>query len=173
MADVTDLYYNSAAPIGYGSQLLVGQDDGSPETFTAVPEVKSIGGGKFSSNIVDRTHLRSPGRHKEKTGGMRDSDPIQVVANYLPTHGAHKNAGGDGFLPGRSLLSLHRNQTEANFHIYKPDTPEPDTPGSETGTTQLVRGVITQYQIGDITTEGLQEVTIQITPIADYSGSWA
>jgi hypothetical protein len=35
MADVTDTYYASEANIGYGAQLLIGQDDGSPETFAA------------------------------------------------------------------------------------------------------------------------------------------
>ena len=172
MSDVTNTYYSADTNIGYGSQVLVGQGD-SPETFAAIPEVKSIGGGKFSSSVVDRTHLRSTGRHREKTPGIRDSEAITIVANYLKSHGAHKNAGGDGFAADRSVLSLHRNQTVANFHLYVPDTPLPGSPGVETGTTQLVSGFISKYSIGDITLEGLQEVTIEITPIADYSGAWA
>lgn len=174
MANVTDTYYASTQGIGYGSQFLVGQDDGSPETYVAVPEVKKIGGGKFSSDIVERTHLRSPGRHKEKTGALRDSQPITVVCTYRPDHGAHKNAGGDGFAADRSLLSLHRAQTEANFHIYKPDTPRPDGGSpAETGTTQLIRGVITKYEIGDLDNASIREVNIEITPVGDYSGDWA
>jgi hypothetical protein len=96
------------------------------------------------------------------------------MATYRPTHGAHKNAGGDGFDPAQSVLSLSRSMKVNNFKIYVPDEPVPDGGSpAETGTEQIVRGFISKYQIGDLTLEGIRDVTIEITPVADYSGSWA
>src|SRR5688572_12797932 len=120
MADVTDLYYAGDAFIGYGAQFLVGQDDGSPETFTAVPDIESITMGDMTTGTVQKTHLRSPGRHHEHLATIRNSGPITLSGNYRPTHGAHKQTGGDGFTATHSLLSLWRNVTENNFQLALP-----------------------------------------------------
>jgi len=175
MSDVTDLYYaNTGGSIGYGSQVLVGQNDGSPETFTAIPNVKSATVGDFSAGVVQVTHLRSPGRHHEKRGTIRDSGPITLVATLDKNHGAFKNAGGDGFAPGYSVLALSRSLRENNFQLFEPDAPLPDGGSpAETGVTTPFRGQITRYSIGPLTLENVREVTIEITPLSDYSGSWA
>ena len=81
----TDLFYAGEAFIGYGAQFLVGQDDGSPETFVAVPDIMSITPGDMNTGVVDKTHLRSPGRHREKLGTIRDSGPITLAGNSLPS----------------------------------------------------------------------------------------
>lgn len=178
MADVTNTYYASDAKIGYGAQFLVGQGDGSPETFTAVPEIDSITLGDMTTGVVDVTHLRSPGRHREKRGTIRDSGPIVISGKYLPGHGAHLQgtggSPGDGFVAGHSLLSLWRNVTENNFQIYIPD--EPVTDGSspaETGTLLPIRGTVTKYQPGPLSLDAPQTFTAEITPLQDYSGDWA
>lgn len=173
MADVTDLYYNSTGRIGYGAQLLVGQGDASPETFVAVPNVKSLTVGDFSTGVVDVTHLRSPGRHREKRGTIRDSGPISIVATYDKNHGAFRNAGGDGFLSGHSLLALARSVAQNNFQLFIPDVANPDGGSPEAGTTLPFTGTVTRYSLGALTTENEQEVTIEITPLGDYSGDWA
>lgn len=174
MADVTDLYYASTGKVGYGGQFLVGQGGASPETFTAVPEINSITFGDMTTGVVDFTHLRSPGRHREKKGTIRDSGPITISGNYLSSHGAHKQAGGDGFSATHSLLSLWRNVTENNFGIYIPDVPVPDGGSpAETGTILPIRGVVTRYQVGALTLDGKQDFTAEITPLQDYSGDWA
>lgn len=177
MADVTGTYYASTGQIGYGSQLLVGQGD-SPETFTAVPNVKSIALGDFTAGVVDVTHLRSPGRHREKRATIRDSGPITIVATYDKAHGAFMNnpgsPSGDGFQAGHSLLALSRSLAENNFQVYIPDTPMPDggSPG-ETGDLLDLRGTVTRFALGPLALDNTQEVTIEITPLSDYSGSWA
>lgn len=171
--DVTDLYYASTGKIGYGAQLLVGQGDASPETFVAVPNVKSITAGDFSAGVVDVTHLRSPGRHREKRGTIRDSGPITLVATYDKNHGAFRNAGGDGFDADHSMLALSRSMAENNFQLFEPDVPNPDGGSPEAGSTTPFRGQITRYSIGALTLENVREVTIEITPLSDYSGSWA
>ena len=169
MADVTNTFYAGDAFIGYGAQFLVGQDDGSPETFTAVPDIESITMGDMTTGTVPKTHLRSPGRHHEKLATIRDSGPISLAGNYRPTHGAHKQVGGDGFSATHSLLSLWRNVTENNFKIVLPE--EANDAGSPGEAIELpIQGVVTRYQIGEMTLEGKVPFTAEVTPLSDYSG---
>lgn len=168
MADVTNTYYASSAFIGYGAEFLVGQDDGSPETFVAIPEVNRIVPGNMTTGVIPVTHLRSPGRHHEKRATIRDSGAIVLECNYVPTHGAHKLSGGDGFGTTQSVVTLWRNVTENNFRIVLPDASS--TGGSpDTGEVLDIRGTITNYTIGPLELEGKQSVTIEITPLQDYS----
>lgn len=170
MAEVTDTYYAGDPKIGYGAQFLVGQG-GSPEDFVAVPDISSITLGDMTTDVVDVTHLRSPGRHREKRATIRDSGPIAISGDYRLGHGAHKLAGGDGFSATHSLLSLWRNVTENNFKILIPD--EPLSGGSpETATELPFRGTVTKYQIGEITVDGVIPFSAEITPLQDYSGDW-
>jgi len=172
MADITDTYYEGGAFIGYGAQFMVGQDDGSPETFAAVPDIESITPGDMTTGVVNKTHLRSPGRHHEKLGTIRDSGPIALAGNYRPTHGAHKQVGGDGFDAAHSLLSLWRNVTQNNFKIVFPEEASGD--GSPVTAIELpLRGVVTRYQIGEMTLEGKVPFLCEITPLSDYSDGLA
>jgi hypothetical protein len=168
--DVTDKYYAGDAFIGYGAQLMVGQDDGSPETFVAVPDIATITPGDMTTGIVEITHLRSPDRHREKKGTIRDSGPIALAGNYRPSHGAHKQVGGDGFDAAHSLLSLWRNVTENNFLLVLPDREDAGATGSPLlGISLPVRGTVTKYQIGEMSVEGKVPFTCEITPLRDYS----
>lgn len=164
MADVTDLYYAGDAFIGYGAQIKVGQDDGSPETFTAVADIMEITFGDMTTNVIPKTHLRSPGRHHEKIATIRDSGPIVIKGNYRPGHGSQSHATPvDGFLAGRSLLELWESVTEANFEIELPD-------GSP-ATVLPFRGVVTKFQPGTVGLETLVDFTCEITPLQSYSES--
>lgn len=169
MADVTNTYYAGDAFIGYGAQMLVGQG-GSPETFVAIPDIESITPGDMTTGIVQITHLRSPDRHHEKKGTIRDSGPIVCAGNYRPSHGAHKQTGGDGFSATHNLLSLWINVTENNFQFVLPDRADAGATGSPLVAISLdIRGVITRYQIGEMTLEGKVPFTCEITPLRDYS----
>lgn len=168
MANVTDTFYAGEAFIGYGAQFLVGQDDGSPETFVAVPDINTITPGDMTTGVVNKTHLRSPGRHHEKIATIRDSGPITLSGNYRPSHGAHKQTGGDGFSATHNLLSLWRNVTECNFQLALPEAA--DTASPSEAIVLPIRGVITRYQIGELSLEGLTPFTMEVTPLEDYSG---
>lgn len=178
MADVTGEFYDGDAFIGYGAEFLVGQNDGAvgppivPETFVAVPDVESITFGDMVTGVVDTTHLRSSGRHRERKATIRDSGPITLVVNYRPDNGAHMQAGGDGFDGDHNLLSLWRNVTENNFKLILPeDASPPATPPATPTLIELpIRGVITKYTIGQLTLEGKTTCTIDITPLHDFSG---
>jgi hypothetical protein len=163
MADVTGQFAAGDAFIGYGTELRVGQNDGSPETFTAVPDAVTIVPGDATTGIADITHLRSPDRHREKKATIRDHGAFSVTGNYRPEHGAHKTAGGDGFAAGRSLVALNDNVTEANFEIEYPiDAGSP-------GIVLSFRGVISRYQIGQFTVDAPVQFTMDITPLRSFA----
>lgn len=167
MSNVTDEYYASDAFVGYGAQFKVGQGD-SPETFVAVPEINKIGNVvKGSTGIIDVTHLRSPNRHKEKLATLRDSAAIQIDGNFLPGHGAHKLAGGDGFVSGHSLFALWKSCAKNNFEIVLPDAA--GLVGSPAADIVLpLVGTITAYEVGEMTPEGKVPFMMQVTPLHDY-----
>jgi hypothetical protein len=176
MADVTGTYYDGDAFIGYGAEVLVGQ--GAPvapeteELFVSIPDVESITFGDMTTGVVDTTHLRSTGRHRERKATIRDSGPISLVVNYRPDHGAHMQTGGDGFTDTNNLLALWRNVTEANFKLILPDDAAlPVTPPATPDLIELpIRGVITKYTIGQLTLDGKTTCAIDITPLHDFSG---
>lgn len=162
MANVTDTYYEGDAFTGYGAQLLVHQDDGSPGTYVAIADIESITPGEMSTNIIEKTHLRSPEAHREKLAGLRDSGPFSVVGNWRPQHGSQSNAGGDGFTAG-GLVYLWRTRAERRFKIVVPDgSPATEWP---------FRGVVTKFQPGEIVGDDKVTFTAEITPLSDFSSA--
>lgn len=162
MADVTGTYYASVGNIGYGGELRMGQDDGSPETFVAVAQVDSVTFGDMTAGIINKTHLRSPGRAHEKLATIRDMGAFSVTGTLYMKHGSMSNAGGDGFTSG-GFIAVHRNLEERNWELEIPD-------GSP-NTVLPFRGVISSLSLGELTLENLQKFTAQIQPLADYTAS--
>lgn len=160
MANVTGTYYAGDADIGYGSEFLVGQGGSSPETFVALPDVVEVNLGGFNAEIIDKTHLRSIGRAREKMSGLRDYENITVRCNYNRSHGGHLQAGGDGFSATHNMPMLHKNQTEANFQVLLGSS----SPQEEVNITGVVSGM-TRPTAG---VDGKMEVTYTITPLRDY-----
>lgn len=163
MSNVTGTFYQGDAIHGYGAEWLVGQDDGSPETFVAVADVEKITPGDMNTAIFEKTHLRSPGAHREKKAGLRDSGPFQMMCNWRPDHGSQSNAGGDGFTSG-GLLAIWRNREERNMQIkiY-------DTDGVTVIKTWPFRGVISKFQPGEIGVDGKIPLSVEVTPLSDFS----
>lgn len=159
-ANVTGTYYQGDADIGYGSEFLVGQGGASPETFVAVADVVEVNLGGFTAEIIDKTHLRSIGRAREKMSGLRDYENITVKCNYNRNHGSHKLAGGDGFSATNNLPALHRDQLETNFMALV---------GSESPQEQVeIRGVVSGMTRPTVGVDGKMEITYTITPLRDY-----
>ncbi len=159
-APLTDTYYAGEAFIGYGSQLLVG-NGASPETFEAVADIVEITPGDMSTGVVDKTHLRSPARHREKLLTIRDSGPFTLKANWRPGHQSQSNAGGGtGSFTGGGMLAKWIACEEINFIIRTPDDVNIDIP---------FRGGITKYQIGGMVLDQKVDLTIEITPLGDFS----
>jgi len=168
MADVTGTYYPGDAFIGYGSELRIGQGD-SPQTFVAVADIDLITPGDMTTGVLEKTHLRSPDRHREKLATLRDSGAFALRGNYRPGHGSHTVAGGDGFDPDRSLVSLWRDVTEVDFEIEFPAGAAGDGAGSPPGIILAFRGVVTKYQIGALGVDVKCDFTAEITPLSAYT----
>jgi hypothetical protein len=162
MADVTNQFYPSEGNIGYGGQWLIGQNDGSPETFVAVAQIDTIQFGDMTAGIINKTHLRSPGRAHEKIATIRDMGPFTMTGTLNMGHGSQNNAGGDGFSNG-GLIAIHRSLEERNMIITIPDgSPETELP---------FRGVISSLNLGELGLETLQKFTAQVQPLSDYTAN--
>jgi hypothetical protein len=161
MPDITGTFYSSTGNIGYGAEWRIGMDNGSPETFVAVAQVDTIQIGEMNAGIINKTHLRSPGRAHEKIATIRDIGSFTMMGTLSLKHGSHNNAGGDGFLTPGGLVALHRNLTERNMEIEVPDgSPE---------TVIAFQGVIFNLNLGELSLEGLQKFTAQVQPLADWT----
>lgn len=157
--EVTDQFYTGSGFIGYGSQWLIGQNN-SPEDFVAVADVDRIKLGPMRAGIINKTHLRSPGRAHEKIATIRDVESFQMSGNLRLSHGSQNNAGGDGFTSG-GLIALHRALEERNMKIVLSDT----SPGTEIE----FRGVISMLDLGELTLDGLTKFTCEVQPLADWT----
>lgn len=161
MADLSNTFYASEGVTGYGSQLFLG-DGASPENFEAVPYVKKITPGAFTTGVIDKTHLRSIGAAKEKKAGMRDISPIGVQLIYTPKHESQSNAGGgSGSFSGGGLMALSISREVRNWYFTVPDgSPETEVPFA---------GFVSKYQPGEISEDGLMMLDLEITPDHDFS----
>lgn len=158
--DVTGLYYAGEAFIGYGSQLLVG-NGASPEVFEAVADVVEITPGAMTSAVVDKTHLRSPARHREKIVALRDSGAFTVKCNWRPGHRSQNNAGGgSGAFSGGGMLAKWISGAETNYKISLADADTTDIP---------FRGSVTKWQPGGIVGDQKVDLMLEITPLSDFS----
>jgi hypothetical protein len=162
MADLTDTFYPAEGIVGYGTQWMIG-DGASPESFEAVPFVTKITPGEMSTGIVEKTHLRSPNRHKEKKATIRDSGPFSIECIYTPGHESQSNAGGGaGAFASGGTCRMWRDVLELNMKLVLADgSPATELP---------FRGTITKWQIGEVTTEGIIPLMIEVTPLQDFSG---
>lgn len=160
MADVTGTFYAGDAIVGYGTQLMVG-DGASPESFAAIADVMTITPGDISSAIIDKTHLRSPDGHREKTVGLTDSGPFTITGNWRPDHESQSYVGGgSGAFASGGLPKLLADKTERNFKIVLPDATE-----------WPFRGIVSKFQPGQISGDERISFTAEITPLRSYLSS--
>jgi hypothetical protein len=159
----TDTFYAGEAIVGYGAQLLVG-NGASPEVFEAIADVMTITPGEISSAIIDKTHLRSPDGHREKTVGLTDSGPFTITGNWRPKHSSQSyTGGGSGAFASGGLPKLLADKTEKNFKI-KLVTPVRSTEWP-------FRGIVSKFQPGAISGDERISFTAEITPLRSYLSS--
>lgn len=73
-----------------GSYLLMASDPGaSPDSVVEVAEVTNISGGGGTTERIDFTHLRSPGRRREYKASFIDSGILSFTIQYIPTNATH------------------------------------------------------------------------------------
>jgi len=91
-----------------GSQTLLKRGDGaSPEVFTTVYEVVSIGDFGAENDLVEATHMLSTS--KEYIYGLADGVELPVVVNYKSTDTTHTG-----------LLTDQSSKVTRNFKITLP-----------------------------------------------------
>lgn len=64
-----------------GSQILHDAGGGSPTSYNAVEQVKSITGPQGTANLIDVSHLGSTA--KEYLPGLADSGQVQLVCQFI------------------------------------------------------------------------------------------
>lgn len=75
-----------------GSYLLMATNtnDESPAALVEISEVTSISGGGGTTERIDFTHLRSPGRRREYKPSFIDSGILSFTVQYIPTDATHQ-----------------------------------------------------------------------------------
>ena len=76
------------AVIGYGTLLKKG-DGASPEVFTTVAAVTSIGGPNLQADDIEVTDMESPSGYKEYISGLKDGGTVDFEINFNPTNSTH------------------------------------------------------------------------------------
>lgn len=69
-------------------------DGASPENFTELAEVVSIGGPNETSEELDFTHLRSPGAYREFKQSFKDGGELPLTLNFIPGSASQNSIGG-------------------------------------------------------------------------------
>jgi hypothetical protein len=99
----------TSAILGSGTLLKRG-DGASPEVFTTIFEVVSIGDFGQENPLVEATHMQSSAR--EYIYGLPDGVEVPVVVNYKPDNTTHIN-----------MLSDQANRVTRNFKLVLPTSP--------------------------------------------------
>jgi predicted secreted protein len=86
-------------------------DSASPNTFTEIAEVKSIGGPNEDSEELDATHLRSTGGYREFLQSFKDGGELPCNCNYLPGNATHQ-----------TIRTLFQSGATRGWKITYPDT---------------------------------------------------
>lgn len=152
--------YAGSADIGYNSEFLIGQGD-SPETFVALKDVIEVDMGGFDADIYEKTHLKSPGRAKEKGAGLSDYDDITVRCNYNrdPASG-HVAEGGGSFSATHNMAALNKSLIECNFlALIGSTSPQREIP---------ITGIVKSAKGPVVGPSQKMEITYTITPLRDY-----
>ncbi len=101
----------TAAKIGYGTLLKVG-DGASPEVFTAIAEIRSVGNFGSERALIDVTNFDSPNTFMEYILAMKDGVEMAVGANWLPANTTQNLAAG--------MMSYQDSGIPKNFKIVLP-----------------------------------------------------
>lgn len=163
MADVTgDFYAATGAIVGYGTEWLIG-DNASPETFQAVAGVVTFDPGGSTTSVIDRTHLRSPGRHREVIAGIRSSSAFSGQLIWLPYDESQSYAGGgSGSFTAGGLAKIAETCEERNMIIRYNDGV---SPASELA----FRGFVSEFTPSKgVTIDDKLTATIQVQPTQSF-----
>lgn len=90
------------AQIGFGTRLQLGT---TAVLATAVfadilSQVTEVDPPELKADTVDATHMKSPGRHRERIAGLKDTDTLSFVGHFF--------SGDEGAEDVRELIGVKR-----------------------------------------------------------------
>lgn len=134
------------AKSGWGGEFHL--DNGT--ALTELVEVVSFTLPNSTTETLDATHLKSPGRKREKIAGLIDDGDIQIVVNYIPGGATDvlvraAKAAGDA----RDFMAVIPRET-ANWEIEG-------------------AGIVTGWDRGEIVADGVMRGTITLTISGDQT----
>ncbi|MEM7416787.1 MAG: phage tail tube protein [Gemmatimonadota bacterium] len=97
-----------------GIELQIG-DGGGTEVFTAIAQVRDVGGPGLSMDTIDVTHHGSADHWREFVAGLKDAGEVSLELLFDPTETTHRDASG-------GLLDDMDNRVLRNFQLQFPDT---------------------------------------------------
>src|SRR5574337_151267 len=97
---------------GAGTQLKRGHADGPPETFTLVPECKTITFSGAKADLDDVTNLDSTGNFHEYITTLLDGGEVQADGNYLGNQSSQQE----------NILTDFNNFTKHNWEVVLPNS---------------------------------------------------
>src|SRR5579864_8799272 len=98
------------AQIGFKTQLLRGNADGPPETFTQLGGLHKLESPAMKANLVDSTVMGQASVYRNNIAGLRDAGEMKLELVYDPTDSTQK-----------TLLSDFNAGTTHNYKILFPD----------------------------------------------------
>ena len=101
----------TSAAAGVGSAFKLG-DAASPEVFTTVAEVLSIGGPDITAEEIEVTSLDSAGGYKEYITGLKDGGTVALEMNWIKSNSQQT-----------SMRDLVDSGTQRNYEIAFSDSP--------------------------------------------------
>lgn len=110
-----------------GTQLLRGNGDGPPETFTAIAAIESIGGPQLKTTMLDVTTLDSLSGFAEFIPTFKDGGEVPFTLIFEPDLTGHQKLLGDWV-----------NKTLKNFELIFP---------SDTPITWTFAAYVSEYQV--------------------------
>jgi hypothetical protein len=90
-------------------------DGASPEVFSAIAEVLSIGGPNETREKIDVTHLNSPGDYREFLMSFIDPGEIPLEVNFIPGNATQDYSTG--------MLAAQAAGTLKNWQLVFPTSP--------------------------------------------------
>lgn len=88
-----------------GTQIQSGNEDGPPETFTAIPSVGTITGPSDEFEEIDVTTHDSPGGSRELVAGLRDFGELSFEIMWDPEDPLHARLASDA--EARKVRTYH------------------------------------------------------------------
>lgn len=140
------------ASIGWGGEVWVSSDD-TVGNLEELVQVVSFGLPSNSTDRVETTHLKSPGRRREYTSGLIDGGEVSVTLNFRP--------GSD------TDILLAAAQVAGDERAVRFNVPQLGTPAWSYTTTAIVTG----YDLGEVTADGKMEAEVTLSITGDVTSA--